>query len=269
MKVLNGLILMMKNYYFLATALPDLQIGTPPDISFKTFDFLLKMNLAPEDYQQSVVMRRYYDIQNIRFFWMEEEWDPRGYYNENELEEALLTQMGLPGYVYEYLEKYEHLEERLHNFPALVSAYFLNEIAAAEGFLREYLIFEREWRLVLAGFRAKKLGRDVVAELQFEDPYDEVVAQILAQKDAESYEPPTRYGDLKALFEEHYDAPLELYQAMCEYRFQKVETMYGIDVFSISRILAYMAQLIIVEKWLELDKKQGLQVVDEIVKEAS
>ncbi|MFQ5728988.1 MAG: DUF2764 family protein, partial [Waddliaceae bacterium] len=143
------------------------------------------------------------------------------------------------------------------------------EIQLAEDFVQEYLAFEREWRLVLTGFRAKKLGRDVTAELQFEDPYDEVVAQILAQKDAKTYEPPIRYSDLKTLFEEHYGAPMDLYQALCEYRFRKIEAMYGIDVFSIGRILAYLAQLIIVEKWLDLDKKQGLQVVDAIVKEAS
>jgi hypothetical protein len=109
----------------------------------------------------------------------------------------------------------------------------------------------------------------VAAELQFEDPDDEIVAQILAQKDAKTYEPPERYSDLKALFEEHYDAPMELYQGLCEYRFEKIVQMYGIDVFSIDRILAYLARLIIVEKWLDLDKKKGIQVVDAIVKEAS
>lgn len=260
---------MKKNYYFLSAALPDIQIGYPPDLTFNAFDFVLRMNLSEEDYAKTIVMRRYYDIQNIRSFWMDKELDDRGYYNVNDLEESLLTRMGLPEYVFEFLERYEHLEERLHNFSALFAAYFRHEIPKAEGFLREYLIFEREWRLVLTGFRAKKLGRDITQELQFEDPYDEIVAQILAQKDAKAYEPPTRYSDLKALFEEHYNAPLEIHQALCEYRFNKIEAMYGIDVFTISRILAYMAQLIIVEKWLELDKKKGLQVVEEIVKEAS
>jgi len=249
--------------------LPDMQIGYPPDIGFNAFQFVLKTNLAPEDYAMTRVIRRYYDIQNIRFFWHKEELDPRGHFNENELEEALLTYTGFPEYVYEFLEKYEHLEERLQYFSALVEAYFQNEIEAADGFLKEYLTFEREWRLVLTGFRAKIMGRDLAKELQFEDPYDEIVAQIMAQKDAKSYEPPSRYSDLKALFEQHRDAPLKLHKALCEYRFRKVEKMYGIDVFSISRILAYMAQLIIVEKWLELDKKKGLQVVEAIVKEAS
>lgn len=260
----------MKNqYYFIAAALPPLQIGYPPEITSEALEYLLRENLHPEDYAKSVVMRRYYDIQNIRSFWLKFEQDSRGYYNENELEEALVSRIGFPEYVYAFLEKYQSLEDRLHHFAALVAAYFHHEIEHSDGFLHTFLKFERELRLVLTGFRAKQLGRDLAAELQYEDPMDEIVAQILAQKDAKTYEPPEKYAELKVLFEEHNDSPLELHQALCEYRFRKIEEMYGVDVFSIDRILSYLVRLIIVEKWLELDKKKGLQVVEEIMKDAS
>lgn len=260
---------MDSNYYFLAAALPDLQIGHPPDINFQTLLFLLKTNLTERDLCQSRVIQRYYDIQNMRAFWIGEEFDLRGYYNENELEEVLLTESGLPSYVYDFLGTYSELEDRLRYFSLLVGSYYRNEIDRAQGFLKEYLLFEREWKLVLLGFRAKMMGRDLAQELQFEDPYDELIAQMMAQKDAATYEPPLSYSDLKVLFEQHRDSPLELHKALCKYRFDKLESMYGVEVFSIRRILAYMAQLIIVEKWLELDKKKGLQVVQGILKEAS
>jgi hypothetical protein len=260
---------MKTNYYFLASYLPELQIGIPPDISFLALDEVLKTHLTKEDYRMTIVMRRYYDILNIRSFWKGEEIDPRGFYNAVDLEESLVTRTGFPEYVFTFMDKYEQAESRLAHFPELVTAYFREEISAAEGFLKQYLEFERGLRLALTGFRAKKLGRDVVKELQYEDPNDEVVAQILAQKDSKTYEPPSRYEDLKAIFEEHYDHPLELHQAICEYQFRKIEEMYEIDLFSIGRILTYLAQLIIVEKWLELDKKKGLEVIDTIVKEAS
>lgn len=257
------------NYYYLASALPELQIGYPPDINFKAMDALMRDNLTKEDYRSVAVLRLYYDIQNMRAFWMGEEIDSRGMYNEVDLEESLVTRLGLPEYVYAFLEKYDSKESRLKHFPALVTAYFTEESLNAEGFLREYLTFERELRIVMLGFRAKKMGRDVTAELQYEDPQDEIVAQVLAQKDSKTYEPPSRYSDLKAIFDQYFDEPLKLHQAICEYRFHKIEGMYEIDMFSIGRILAYLAQLIIVEKWLELDKKKGLEVIDTIVKEAS
>ncbi len=258
-----------KDYYFLASILPELQIGYPPDISFQSFDFLMKTNLTPEDYRQAMVMRRYYDLQNIRALWKEEDLDPRGNYDLNELEDALVTRMGLQDYVFSFLDKYESDDMRLKQFPELIAFYYQREIENAEGFLKEYLVFEREWRLVLTGFRAKKQQRDILLELQHEDPQDDIVAQILAQKDAKSYEPPTRYGDLKVIFDEYSSRPFELHQALCDYRFQKIEEMYGIELFSIDRILVYLAQLIIVEKWLELDKKKGLEVIETIVKDAT
>lgn len=257
------------DYYFIAASLPELQVGYPPELTFQQFEQLLKDNMMKEDYAQAEVIRRYYDIQNIRRFWRGKPLDARGNLNENELEDSLLTQMGLPEYVFRFMEKYETQESRLHHFPELIETYFSREQERVTGFLAWLLEFEREWRLVLLGFRAKELGRDLAHELQYEDPNDEIVAQILAQKDAKTYEPPSRYEGLKVLFEEHADDPLALHKALSEYRFEKLEEAYGVAVFSIDRILAYMAQLIIVERWLELDKKQGLEIVDQIVKEAS
>lgn len=260
---------MTRNYYFLANALPELQIGVPPDLDFRSFIVLAKNNLWDVDYEEIRILREYYDIQNIRSFWREEEISDRGNYDENALEEALLTQEGFPPFVYDFLDRYDDVEERLYNFPALVAGYFQYYLPRTSGFLHDYLTFEREWRLVFTGFRAKKLGRDLMKEMQFEDPNDDLVAQIIAQKDAKNYEPPDRYADLKVLFEEHGDAPMELHQALCDYRFQKIDSLLGVDIFTINRIVGYMAQLIIVEKWLELDRKKGEQIVESIVKEAS
>ena len=87
---------MSRQYYFLAAALPPLQIGYPPDIGFQALDNVMKVNLSPQDYRKTIVLRRFYDIENIRAFWLEEELDPRGYFNENDLEESLLTRSGFP-----------------------------------------------------------------------------------------------------------------------------------------------------------------------------
>lgn len=256
----------MKNYYFVATALPPLQFGVTPEMNFEEFTWLLKMNLTPEDYKSTQVIRRYYDIQNIRSFWKGEELDPRGNLNEVDLEEALLSREGLPEYVYDFIDRYDSNESRLQNFPALVAAYFQEESKEAEGLLREYLEFERGWRLVLVGFRAKQLGKDLATELQFEDPQDDLVVQILAQKDAKTFVPPDGYQDLQPIFEAHVNDPLGLHMALCEYRYKKLESFAGIDLFSLDRILGYMARLILIEKWIELDKKKGLDIADKVLR---
>ncbi len=102
-----------------------------------------------------------------------------------------------PPFLTDFLQKYDTLQDRLKYFSALVVGYFRYEIPRAHGFLKRYLQMERELRLLFVGFRAKALGRDLFTELQFEDPSDDFVAQILAQKDSKEFEPPQSYADLK------------------------------------------------------------------------
>lgn len=256
-------------YIFTATMLPTLKIGEPPEITFEELDTLLHDNLLAKDYEQIKTLRRLYDILNIRSFWKGEELDPYGNLNENELDEAVVDHVNLPSYVLQFLENNPSKETRLQLFSSLISLFFKEESKNAHGFLKTYLDFERSLQLVLTGFRAKKMNRNLEKELQFENPNEDLIAQILAQKDAPEFEPPEGFEDLKAIFEAYQDTPIKLYQALCEYRFDKIEEMIGSDAFSLSKILGYMAEFIIVDKWMHLNEKKGLEIVDTILKKST
>lgn len=261
----------MANYYYVGTALPSLSFDTPPEISLTEFNHLLMDNLTKKDYEKTRLIRGFYDVLNLRSLWLNEDLDLWGNLDENELDEALINLYGLPDYVYDFLEAHPKIDDRLRHFPQLLATFFLRSAKnEPKGFLKDYLNFEREWRLVFTAFRAKKLGRDISVELQYEDLDEDLIAQILAQKDAKTYMPPENYDDLRFIFEKYSDDPLMLQRAIDEYRFNKIDELVGMeDTFSINRILGYMAQLIIVQKWFELDKKKGIQIVDKIVKELS
>ncbi len=66
----------------------------------------------------------------------------------------------------------------------------------------------------------KTIERDMAKELQFEDPTDPLVAQILAQKDSGSYEPPPDYADLKEMIASRQRS-LERKQSVCGVSLQK------------------------------------------------
>lgn len=257
----------MPEYYFVGSLLPDLQIGHPVEITFEEFDQLLRLNLSDKDYAKTKVLRRFWDIENLRSYWKKEPIDPRSNLNETEIEDALLETERLPAYIHDFLERHESDDERLKYFPELMSAYFREESKKADGFLKELLEFQREVRLVLVAFRAKKMGRQLEAELQFEDPEDPFILQLLAYKDASHFEPPEKYEALKTIFQEHSDSPMAVHQALCEYIFQSIDRMVGFGPFTINRILGYLVQLSLVEKWLELDKIKGIEIVDRFVKE--
>lgn len=259
----------MPNYYYLGTYLPSLRIGASPDIKFEELIRLLKGHLTKHDYEKTVIIRRYWDILNIRALLLHEEPDHKGNFTLFELEEALLKPGVFPDYVYDFMNKYPTTESRIKEFPLLIASYFREELKHSSGILREFLKIERDLRLVMAGFRAERLGRDVMKELESEDPRDPVVENIADQKGGTSYTPPEPYTDLKPIYEQYADEPLALNKALLQYRFDKIDEMIKFDVFSIDRILGYMVQLILVEHWAGLDKKKGLQVLDHIFKEVA
>lgn len=263
----------MTEYYFLASLLPQLEIGHIPSLGFAELMELMQMNLTEEDKAKVKLFLRLIDFENLRAYWAEEPFELRGNIrSKEEMEEALLhSQWGpldrFPYFLHDYLDKYGSREERLEFFPVLMSRFFDHYTESEKGFLCDFFLFQREMRLVMVGFRAKKTRRDVAVELQYEDPTDPIVAQILAQKDAKSYEPPFEYKELKPIFEEFADAPFDLHQAIVAYQFNTIVERWGGEIFSIDRILSYLARLILCERWLELDMKKGIEIIDTIEKD--
>lgn len=255
----------MAEYYFVNAALPPLEIGKPPELSFQELRVILNENLSEEDLKKVSYLLRPIDLANIRAFWMGLPMDAKGNFTPKELEEALLVPDRLPEYLANFLQQYDTVEQRLRFFPSLYASLY-RETSKFKGFLLQYYTFERELRLVLTGLRAKQTGRDLVRELQFEDPTDPIVADLLAQKDSPDYTPPLEYEGLKALFEVHSQNPKQLLRAILEYRFAKYEELEENQHFTLDRILSYIARLLIVESWEGLKAEQGRALMEDLSK---
>lgn len=255
----------MANYYFLATLLPPLKVGASVEIDSRELDFLLQQNMTPEDLEKVTVLKRLVDIENIRAIWQKQPFAPGGTIEEYDLEERLFFKEGLPSYILAYLEQYKEKKDLIDNFPKIVHQFFARESQNPDPFLSRYLTFEWHWRLIFVALRAQDLHRNVEQELQYEDPEDPFVEQLLESSKEKHFEPPAPYAGLKSLYEARKSAPLDLYQALSEWRFNYVEELIDWDNFSTDRILGYVAQLEICEKWLQLDKLKGLEIVDEMM----
>lgn len=258
----------MTSYYFLASLLPELQIGTEPELSLIELARLFDTNLQPKDREKVFSIRLLYDLEAIRKIWKEEEQTQSfGNFTPADLEEVLLTGEGLPAYVYEFLNRYDEDQDRIRHYPALLSTYFREEGKDAEGFLEQYFSFERQWRLVATAFRAKALGKDLVRQLQYEDPEDPLVAELLAQKDTPQFEAPDGFDQLVFLLEANYESPMEMHKQICQWRFRYLQQLVENNFFGIDRILSYLARVIIAEEWLLLDEQQGLAIIDAIARD--
>lgn len=254
---------MMNRYYFLSTALPSLNWGAVPEITFKELYDLASMNLSAHDLVEFQILLQPIDLYNVKALWLALPLDDRGNFSGKELEEALLIRDLLPPYLIEYVEEHESTENRLRYFSSLYASMYRQEW---KGFLGLYFNFEREVRLVLAALRAKKMGRDIVYELQFEDPLDSFVAQIFSQKDMPDYIPPMEYEDLKTLFMENSSDPRKLSLALMKYRFEKIGEWEENEHFTLDWILAYGAKLLILESGAHVDKEKANIAVEELSK---
>lgn len=257
---------MTTEYYFIGTLLPEIKIGEKPELSFVELERVLSDNLKARDYKLALQIRGINTIENMRALWWQDTLEIYGL-DEQALEESMLHLESLPSYMHDFLEQHHTNEQRLRFYPELLTRYFREESKTSKGFIYDYLQFERKLHLVQTAYRSKKLKRDLLVELQFEDIEDPFVQELLAQKDSEKFKAPSGFEELQSILEENYKAPIDLYRALCGYRFEMLEQLAGFDVFSINRILAYMVQLIIVERWLKLDCEKGKKLVDQYIKE--
>lgn len=97
-----------------------------------------------------------------------------------------------------------------------------------EGFAERFLEEERFIQLVLVALRAKKWGRPLSAELEEEPP---------------------EHAELKTLYDNFWDEPLKLHQALLTYRFQKAGELIGLQTFTLDRLLSYYVQLVLADQW--------------------
>lgn len=237
----------MRNYYFVAASLPDLQLHKELEITFSDLMRLFAMNLHSEDFAQIAIFRSYFDLDNIFHLLREEELDPRGNLFRWELEEALLHTQGLPEYIIEFLLRYPKDEQRLKNSHIAYELFYRRVIAQTSGFLHTYLLFERRMRLVLAAYRAKKEGRAWENELIDEERSELFTAQLIAQKEGTTLDFPLEY---RSLYEkiQSAEAPQEQNLAIAEYRIRKIDEMCDFPLFSFDYLVAYMAKFIILEE---------------------
>ncbi len=251
-------------YYYLATALPSISLKMKPEITFEELKFMFKVNLKESDLKKAEIFKKFIDITNLRLLWLNQEIDPRGNLNTAELEDAILVKDFFDDFVFDFLDRYEKTEDRLKYFSFLIASFF-NEIKNTQkDFLKFYFNFERELRLVITALRAKKLNRDILKELQFEDFKDDFVAYIIAQKDQDSFEPPLEYQKIKKIYKKNINDPKNLYLELLEYKFQRIEMFSEKKPFSLDQILSYAALLIIVEDFYKLSEDIGREKIQNL-----
>lgn len=252
--------------FFVMGSLPILDFGSKPDISVSAFSDLLKANLTGGDEADFIEFERWIDLNNMNRLIWGKKFNPNGMLSEETMQDFITEGAGFPQYVYEFLSLFTSDAARKENFPWLIARYFQEASKVVSAKLRPFLQFEHELRVLLTAYRAKRMGRDIGRELQFEDQNDPIVASAIAQKDTQgNFTFPYQYVDLEKLLHDAGQNPLKQYEMMARYRFDYYLNFVDVEQFSIVGIVAYMMRLWILEEYFNLREDQGNKVLDNLM----
>lgn len=133
----------------------------------------------------------------------------------------------------------------------LDSDFYLKALKSPNPFIRSYFSFDLDVRNAKVEFINKSLGRpkgtdilvlDEDSERYFEDR--DRVDEILARKDL-----------------------IERERGLDDLMWENIDSMTGLEVFTLEAILAYTAKLQIVTRWLKLDPDTGKELFEKLVNE--
>jgi hypothetical protein len=253
----------MVDYFYLLASFPSVELNSEPPISFHSLMWRLEMNLEEKDFEKIKDFLRYFDLLNLRAFWQKKTLDPWGNLDEKGIEEALLVETEFPEFVFDYLKKYKSDEERCKFFPELLLAYYSYMIERKKGFIQVYFIFQKTIRFLISEKKIEKGGKEKERELFFADLKDIALQEILQKSD--SYEDLNfDYRPLVKLIEEQFENPMGLFNGLMEFQFSKITELALDSMFSIDKILQYLALLRIATEVSSLDQEKGEQIIGQI-----
>jgi hypothetical protein len=254
----------MRKYYFIGCLFPEISLKVKPDISFFEMENILDLNLLQKDKEKVKILRKYIDLKNLKRLWIESSIDYKGNLDEKGLDQVCLLEEFFEDFVFDFLKKYENKEDRIKNFSYLLYN-FINFHMKRDDFLSFYFKMKRDIKLILLLLRAKELNRDVELEMKFFDKKDFLVKFLLSQKDEKSLDVPKEYARVKEIFLKEKENPKNLHLNLLEFFFEKNREFLEKRPFDIDQVLAYLANLIIVEDFLSLDENQGKIMTDNLL----
>ena len=255
----------MSGYFFLGSVLPSIKIGIEPEMVFEELITLYQQNLTASDFEQVKRIQTYIDLKNVQNFLKKDKIDQRGLLSIKDLDKAFDEQEGLPTFVFDFFKEHREMCDQFARYSQVFTAFFQESEIKDRGFLKDYFRFERKWKVVIAGYRAKNLGIDIATALRYEDSDDLLIKEILAQKEAPVFAFPIDFIDLGEQLKRIGDKPDQQYRLMAQFLFDWIEDRIQDRPFSIDYLLGYLLQLIIVEDFFALDEESGNKYLKGIV----
>ncbi len=266
-----------RNYYCLVAGFPDL-IPDDKKLHFSSVDLrnYLREEIHPSDFELVKLFYLPWDHENLisLLFEGEFEWDERGNYSRDELEQFVdkkqfeyIDASAFPAYFIDFIEFFHDDEEE---FPKIAAVKFLTEgwyktlDESGNKFVAEFGEFKQNMSNILLALNGRR------HDIPFEEAIigDDEVTHALKRSRARDFGLANEINDIESIvqifeIENILDRELKL----DNHTWQFIDEITFFNYFSIEKVLGLVQKLFIVERWFELDKEKGQQIFNQLLEE--
>jgi len=271
---------MARNYYYLVAGLTDLILDESKlPLSFVDFVAEIEDQIAEPDIKLLQCIRLPFDNRNLITVLekKDREFDPRGNFSEEEMNNALRDQENFPQYMQAFIEAWK---EKRTFFQGLVPEDQINWLfydsmtSHGNQFIRDWFTFDRDLRNLIAGLNSRKnLSHFDALKTERESSLSKIliggndVAETILRSNAPDFGVTSVVPWVEKLFSISNLGIAEFEKGVDNLRWDMLNELTTFSYFQNETILAFCIKLTLVERWKSLDSKTGGEILEKFVEE--
>jgi len=249
-----------RNYYYLVAGLPDINLEQNKlSVTVGDFKKELQAQLHPDDYELVEKLFLTADNRNVLNMLLKniQEFDDSGKYTFDELEDEIKEPENLPEYLKTFITHFKSNQPLITDMSwedQLTTLYYDYATQVSNKFLRTWFGFERDLKNLLSGLTARRHKMPVENLLIGSS----TVTDAIRKSNARDFSLSAEFPFVEKVIQINENADLLMREkAIDQLRWNYIDELNTFNYFSIEVILGFVFKLMMVERWLKLDKKTG------------
>jgi len=258
-----------RNYYYLVAGLPELLLDEGKmKTSLHDLKIEFQHNVHPDDFELVKYMFLKYDNSNLLNLLKKNsfEFDERGDFSQEVLEEQIKEQDGtLPQYMNQFITSFkdEQREDAETSWEIILEDFFYQYLASINNeFLRDWFTFQLNTKNVISALVCRQY------ELKMENQLigDSDINSNLLRSNARDFGLGQEFPEIDKVFSAwETESLLKREKALDVINWQWIDEHTFFHYFTIERVIGFLLQFDMVERWMGLDREEGEKLFNQLL----
>ena len=260
-----------RDYFYLISSLPEMVLDqSRAPFTMAQFVAQLEEELEAPDFalvRLLLLPHDNYNLLRLLHIKEEEDWDELGWYEKVAMQEYLKDESGLPAYMHRFYQAYQKGEpvqaaQSWEN--QLTALYYEYALDKTDGFLHDWLVFERDLHNILAAWNIRQYQLKEEGQLIGSGE----TTEALQRSRARDFGLGSAYPYLNRLLSElERDDLTAREKAIDRIQWNFIDEQLTFHYFTVEVVLGYLLQLRLLQRWLSLDTQAGQERVRDFISE--